>query len=92
MGKLLFETDNGETHEVKLNTVKVKSLTQDDVIIANYEIGDLADEKRELVGAELIRLKEMLTQAFPEGTKILVTAMRHGKEDISLRVVKDKKE
>ena len=89
MAKLLFETDDGETREINLNTIKTKSITENDVIIASYEIGDITEDKNNLVAAELMRLKTMLEQAFPK-TKILVTAMRHGKEDVSIKIVKDK--
>jgi len=89
MAKLLFETDDGETREINLNTIKTKSITEGDVIIASYEIGDIAEDKNNLVAAELVRLKTMLEQAFPK-TKILVTAMRHGKEDVSIKIIKDK--
>lgn len=89
MAKLLFETDDGETREINLNTIKTKNITENDVIIASYEIGDIAEDKNNLVAAELVRLKTMLEQAFPK-TKILVTAMRHGKEDVSIKIVKDK--
>lgn len=90
MAKLLFETDDGEQREVKINTVKTKGLTPDDVVIANYEVGEVPEEKRDLAGAELVRLKQMLEQAFPEGTKILVAATRNGREDVSIKVIKDK--
>jgi len=89
MAKLLFETDDGQVREINLNTIKTKSITENDVIIAGYEIGDIAEDKNNLVAAELVRLKTMLEQAFPK-TKILVTAMRHGKEDVSIRIIKDK--
>lgn len=89
MAKLLFETDDGQVREINLNTIKTKSITENDVIIAGYEIGGIAEDKNNLVAAELVRLKTMLEQAFPK-TKILVTAMRHGKEDVSIRIVKDK--
>jgi len=89
MAKLLFETDDGEAREINLNTIKVKNISENDVIIASYEIGDIAEDKSNLVSSELIRLKSMLEQAFPK-TKILVTAMRNGKEDIAIKIIKDK--
>jgi len=88
MAKLLFQTDDGETREINIGSVKTKGLTESDVVIASYEIGDIPEDKSGLVGAELMRLKTMLEQAFPPKTKILVTAMRHGKEDISIKIVK----
>ena len=92
MAKLLFQTDDGENREVSLNTVKVKGLSENDVVIANYEIGNIPEDKSSLVGAELYRLKTMLEQAFPPKTKILVTAMRNGKEDVSIKIIKGKAE
>lgn len=90
MAKLLFETDDGETREVKLSTVKTKALTTDDVVVATYEVGELNEDQKKMAGAELLRLKQMLEAAFPEGTKILVAASRNGKEDVSIKIIKDK--
>lgn len=90
MAKLLFETEDGETQEIKVSTIKTKGITSDDVVIAHYEIGELPEERKHLAGPELLKLKELLTDAFPENTKILVAAMRNGKEDISIKIAKDK--
>lgn len=90
MARLLFETDGGDIQEVKLSTIKTKSLAPSDVVLASYEVGDIPEDKKNLAGAELLRLKSILEQAFPENTKILVTATRNGKEDISIKIVKDK--
>ncbi len=92
MAKLLFQTDDGSTHEINMSSIKTKGLSDSDVVIASYEIGDIPEDKSSLVGAELLRLKTMLEQAFPPKTKILVTAMRHGKEDVSIKIVKGKDE
>ncbi len=90
MAKLLFETEDGETREVKFSSIKTKGLTLDDVVVATYEVGNIKEDQKHLAGAELLRLKEMLTQAFPVGTKILVAAARNGKEDVSIKIIKDK--
>ena len=90
MAKLIFETDDGKQNEIKIDTIKTKSLTTDDVIFATYEVGDIDEDQRQMAGAELLRLKEMLELAFPEGTKVLVAASRNGKEDISIKIIKDK--
>lgn len=90
MPKLIFETDDGQQNEIKISSIKTKALTTDDVVVATYEVGDISDDQRSMVSAELLRLKEMLEMAFPEGTKVLVAASRNGKEDISIKVIKDK--
>lgn len=90
MAKLIFETDDGQQNEIKISSIKTKALTTDDVVVATYEVGDISDDQRSMVSAELLRLKEMLEMAFPEGTKVLVAASRNGKEDISIKVIKDK--
>lgn len=90
MGKLLFETEDGVQQEIKLSTVKTRNLTKDDVIIASYEVGDISEQQKNLAGKALLDLKALLSQQFPEGQKIIVTAMRHGKQDVSIKVIKDK--
>lgn len=90
MAKLIFETDDGVQNEIKISSVKTKALTLDDVVIATYEVGELDEEQKKLAGAELLRLKSMLEQAFPKDTKILVAASRNGKEDVSIKIIKDK--
>ena len=90
MGKLLFETDEGDVKEVTFSAVKTKNLTTEDIIIASYEVGDISDAQKNLAGKALLDLKTLLERQFPEGQKILVTAMRHGKEDVSIKIVKDK--
>lgn len=90
MAKFIFETDDGEQREVKFSTVKTRNLTSDDVVVASYEVGDISDDQRQLAGHALRDLKALLEQQFPEGQKILVTAMRNGKEDVSIKIIKDK--
>jgi len=89
MGKLLFEDDNGTQHEVKLAQVPSKSIGEGDVILANYEIGGLPIENANPI---LINLKNMLEAVFPKGVRVVVTAMRNGKKDIDISIVKQKKE
>lgn len=90
MAKLLFETDDGVQSEIKISSIKTKALTLDDVVMATYELGDITKDQAAMAGPELLRLKEMLTQAFPEGTKVLVAASRKGVPDIDIKIIKDK--
>ena len=90
MAKLIFETDDGQQNEIKISSIKTKALTADDVVFATYEVGDISEDQRQMAGAELLRLKEMLELAFPEGTKVMVAASRNGKEDISIKIIKNK--
>ncbi len=89
MGKLLFEDDSGNSHEVKISSVTTKSMSKDDIVVATYEIGDMPYSN---ANALLHNLKNMLEAIFPEGTKVMVTAMRNGKKDIDISIVKQKKE
>ena len=87
MAKFIFKDDDGSEHEIKMDTIKTKSLKKNDIIIANYEIGDANNVDS---GKALVQLRTILQAAFPEGTKIIVTASRNGKKDITLKIIKDK--
>jgi len=89
MGKLLFEDDSGYQHEIKISQVSSKSVGEGDVILASYEIGGLPIENANPV---LINLKNMLEAVFPKGARVIVTAMRGGKKDVDISIVKSKKE
>lgn len=90
MAKLLFEDDNGAQHEINLDTVKSKGITENDVVLAKYEVGDIGREYTELAGQALSRLKAMLENVFPKGVKVAVVAARNGKEDVSIKILKNK--
>ena len=90
MAKLLFEDDKGQQHEVKMDTIKSKGLTENDVVLAKYEVGEIPVEYRDLAGQALAKLKSMLEQALPEGVKVVVVATRNGKEDVNIKVLKNK--
>ena len=90
MAKLLFEDDNGTQHEININTVKSKGITENDVVLAKYEVGDIDREYTELAGQALSQLKAMLENVFPEGVKVAVVATRNGKEDVSIKILKNK--
>lgn len=89
MGKLFFEDDDGKTHEIKISSVSSKSMSKDDIVIASYEIGDMPYKN---ANALLVNLKNMLEAIFIEGTKVVVTAMRNGKKEVDISVIKPKKE
>ena len=87
MAKFIFKDDDGSEHEIKLSAIKAKALKKGDVVIANYEIGNANNVES---GKALTQLKTALQSAFPDGVKVLVTASRNGKEDITLKIIKDK--
>jgi hypothetical protein len=89
MGKLLFEDDNGNSHEVKISSISAKSMSKDDIVIASYEIGDMPYKN---ANALLMNLKNMLEAVFMKGTRVLVTATRNGKKDVDISIIKPKKE
>lgn len=90
MAKLIFEDDNKIKHEINIDNVKTKGITENDVILAKYEVGEVSPEYRELAGQALSQLKTMLEQAMPEGVKVVVVATRNGKEDVNIKVLKNK--
>jgi t-SNARE complex subunit (syntaxin) len=85
MAKLIFETDNGEYHEINISTISTKSLKQDDVILVDCEIGDSLSHK---ATEQMIRVRDMLQSYFKENS-IIVTAMRNGKKDINIKIIHD---
>lgn len=88
MAKLVFETDGGEQHEISMDTIRSKSLSAGDIIVAKYEVGQLTDEQRPMANQALTQLKEILEKVTPEDVRIIVVAARNGKEDIKLQVLK----
>ncbi len=88
MGKLLFEDDNGNSHEVKISSVSAKSMSKGDIVVATYEIGNMPPSN---ANALLVNLKNMLEAIFPEGIKVVVTATRNGKKDVDISIIKQKK-
>jgi len=90
MAKLLFEDDKSVSHEINLETIKTKGLTENDVVLAKYEVGEIPVEHRDLAGQALAKLKSMLEEVMPEGVKVVVIATRNGKEDINIKVLKNK--
>jgi len=90
MAKLMFQTDDGTDHEVSISSIKTKGLGEGDVVLAKYEVGDLPEDKAHLAGQALAQLKSVLEGAFPEGVKVIVVATRSGKDDVSIKIVKDK--
>lgn len=93
MAKLIFETDDGEQNEVNLDTVKSKSLSAGDIIVAKYEIGDIGEAQRPMANQALTQLKDILERVTPDDVRIVVVATRNGKEDIKLQVLrKDSKQ
>jgi hypothetical protein len=91
MPKLLFEDDQGNQHAIHIQNIPTKSLGKGDVLVAGYEIGysdpppSAADISRVLT-----QLKGLLESVIPPGVKVLSIAVRNGKEDISLKVLKNK--
>ena len=90
--KLLFEDDEGNQHEINMASIKTKGLTEKDVILAKYEIGDIQPEYREMARQALSQLKVKLEEVMPEGIKVAVVATRNGKEDLDIKILKNKAE
>lgn len=88
--RLLFEDESGQQHEVKMSSVKTKGLTENDVVLAKYEVGDIQPEYKDLAGQALSQLKAMLENVMPDGVKVAVVATRNGKEDVDIKILKNK--
>ena len=90
MAELLIKDDKGDIHNVNLIHIPAANIKSGDLILASYEIGYTPDgiEVQEVMK----QLSDYLQKLLPEGTKVAVIAKRDGKEDISLRIISDKKE
>lgn len=87
MSKLIFEDENGEQHKLSLRSIPSKSIKKNDIIIATYEIGEAA---RDYSLRALEQLRILLKNVLPEDVKVIIIATRNGKEDITLKILKDK--
>lgn len=85
MAKLIFETNNGQQQEISLSTIKTKSLSPDDIITLDCEIGNVPPSEANIY---MIQVRDFLQAYFPQN-KIIVFGMRNGKKDIELKIIKD---
>jgi hypothetical protein len=90
MAELLIKDDKGQIHPINLSLIPAEGIKSGDLLLASYEIGYVPDSIN--VNETLQQLRDYLQKLLPEGVKIAVIAKRDGKEDISLRIVSDKKE
>ena len=89
MAKLIFEDDKGIQHELQAKNVPTKTLKSSDVIMIDCEVGK--DSTPNDVAEYLKKIKDMMQLYFPNN-KFLITAMREGKKDINLKIIKEKQE
>lgn len=87
MAKLIFEDDEKNQHEIDMSTIKTKSLSKDDMILVNCEIGI---DTPPMDANEYLDDVYSFIQKYFLDNKIIVTAMRNGKKDIDLKIVKNK--
>jgi len=87
MSKLIFETDDGSQSEISLKSIPSKSLKSGDVVLAYYEVGNNLDEE---VRLSMQKLQIFFEKLLPNNVKCVVIATRDGKEDIKLKIIKDK--
>jgi hypothetical protein len=87
MPKLIFETDDGKQSEISLKTIQSKSLKSGDIVFAYYEIGDVVENDAITI---MQKLQVFFEKLLPDDVKCVVIATRNGKEDIKLKIVKDK--
>ena len=88
MAKLIFEDNDGAQHELQLKNVPTKTLKSTDMVLIDCEVGQAPPSD---VGNYLKNVKDMMQNYFPQN-KVIVTAMRDGKKDINLKIVKEKQE
>jgi hypothetical protein len=93
MARLLLEADDGTTHPINIEHIKIEDIGKDDIVIANLEIGDVDhNESQAMVGKELLRFKELLMKAFDKtAPKVLVCASRNGVPDASIKITRPEK-
>lgn len=84
---LYFKDKQENMHEIELQVIKSKSLKKGDVLVVNYEVGDATVKD---ANQALSQLREIFKRILPEGVEIAVIATRNGKEDVSIKIVKDK--
>ena len=87
MSKLIFETDDGKQSEISLKTIQSKSLKSGDIVFAYYEVGDAIENDAKAI---MQKLQVFFEKLLPDNVKCVVIATRNGKEDIKLKIVKDK--
>ena len=90
MAELLIKDDKGNIHPINLVHIPAEDIKSGDLLLASYEIGFTPDGIE--VQNVMKQLSDYLQKLLPEGVKVAVLAMRDGKEDISLRIISDKKE
>lgn len=90
MAELLIKDDKGNVHNVDISHISADDIKPGDLLVASYEIGFTPDgiEVQEVMK----QLSDYLQKILPEGVKVAVIAKRDGKEDISIRIISDKKE
>jgi len=87
MSKLIFETDDGSQSEISLKSIPSKSLKSGDIVFAYYEVGDSPEQtSRE----SMQKLQVFFEKLLPNDVKCVVIATRNGKEDVKLKIIKDK--
>ena len=86
MGKLIFQDDAGNDHEITVSQISSKGLKSGDILTITYEVGAAAPKD---VTMALTQLKRIFDQVLPEGVKTVVFAARNGKKDIQFKILKD---
>lgn len=85
MSRLLFETNDGQQHEIELETIKASGLSESDVFLVRYEVGNAPPADTSYA---LENLRDVFKSYFPNN-KILIVATRNGVDDIEIEIVKE---
>jgi len=94
MPKLLFETDDGKQSEISLKTISSKGLKDGDIVFASYELGPRNDHEsntdKQHINEVMSKIQVFLEKILPDGVKCVVIARHDGKDDLTLKITKDK--
>jgi len=87
MGKLVYQDEQGNSHDIEMAHVSTKNLKEGDIVSVSYEVGT-ATQKDVIFALE--RLKSIFDNILPKGVKHLIFATRGGKKDVEYKIIKDK--
>lgn len=88
MAKLIFEDNNGDQHELQIKSIPTKSLKPNDILMVDCEIGKDNPPSKQ-INDFMVKVRDMFQSYFPKN-KVIVQAMRGGKKDINLKIIKEK--
>lgn len=83
MAKLMFETDDGQVHEIIMSSISTEMLKEDDLITINCEVGTTSPKD---ANHYMTHIRDFIQAYFPKN-KVMVFGVREGKKDIELKII-----